>query len=165
MPIIIYTCAAQKPVRGESDLAARRQAIGGLGLRVLKSTPSSPVANAICERVIGTIRRECVDGLIPVSESHPRSILKEWVTYYNRARPHLTGYTIKVVPAPQRAIGCSAKLPRPDSNKKATRPLWRDYRLRPGKVFLKTSAPSGAPGTDPASLRRCIVTGRRRRAH
>ncbi|MBI4189797.1 MAG: transposase [Betaproteobacteria bacterium] len=59
------------------------------------------MANAICERMIGTIRRECLDGLISVSESHPRSILKEWMTYYNRARPHLTGYTIRVVPAPQ----------------------------------------------------------------
>jgi hypothetical protein len=55
------------------------ESIGKLGLRVLKSPPSSPMANAICERVIGTIRRECLDWLIPVSESHLRSILKEWV--------------------------------------------------------------------------------------
>jgi transposase InsO family protein len=47
------------------------------------------MANAICERVIGTIRRECLDWLIPISESHLRSILKEWVTHYNHARPHM----------------------------------------------------------------------------
>jgi hypothetical protein len=41
-----------------------------LGLTVLKSPPHSPKASAICERVIGTIRRECPDGLIPLSESH-----------------------------------------------------------------------------------------------
>lgn len=41
-----------------------------LGLRLLKSPPRSPKANAICERVIGTIRRECLDWLIPLSEAH-----------------------------------------------------------------------------------------------
>jgi putative transposase len=63
--------------------------ISRLGLRVLKSPPHSPKANAICERVIGTIRRECLDWLIPVSELHLRSVLKVWVTHYNRARPHM----------------------------------------------------------------------------
>jgi transposase InsO family protein len=45
-------------------------------------------ANAICERVIGTIRRECLDWLIPLSESHLRSILTSWAEHYNRGRPH-----------------------------------------------------------------------------
>jgi putative transposase len=45
--------------------------------------------NAICERVIGTIRRECLDWLIPLSESHLRSILKSWIPHYNRARSHM----------------------------------------------------------------------------
>ena len=64
------------------------ESIVRLGLTVLKSPPRSPMANAICERVIGTIRRECLDWLIPLSESHLRWILKEWVTHYNGARPH-----------------------------------------------------------------------------
>jgi transposase InsO family protein len=63
--------------------------ISRLGLRVLKSPPHSPKANAICERVIGTIRRECLDWLIPISELHLRSMLKVWVTHYNGARPHM----------------------------------------------------------------------------
>jgi hypothetical protein len=45
--------------------------------------------NAICERVIGTIRRECLDWLIPLSESHLRSLLKSWVRHYNTGRPHM----------------------------------------------------------------------------
>jgi hypothetical protein len=45
-------------------------------------------ANAICERVIGTIRRECLDWMIPLSEAHLRSILREWVAHYNGGRPH-----------------------------------------------------------------------------
>src|SRR6266849_5743608 len=41
-----------------------------------------------CERVIGPIRSECLDWLIPMSEGHLRSILKAWVEHYNRGRPH-----------------------------------------------------------------------------
>ena len=62
--------------------------IKALGLRVLKSPPQSPRANSICERVIGTIRRECLDWMIPLSEAHLRAILKTWVAHYNGGRPH-----------------------------------------------------------------------------
>ena len=62
--------------------------IRALGLAVLRSPFSSPKANAICERVIGTIRRECLDWMIPLSEVHLRSILREWVAHYNGGRPH-----------------------------------------------------------------------------
>jgi transposase InsO family protein len=64
------------------------ESIKGLGVAVLRSPVASPKANAICERVIGTIRRECLDWMIPMSEIHLRSILKAWVTHYNRGRPH-----------------------------------------------------------------------------
>jgi hypothetical protein len=64
------------------------ESIKALGLAVLKSPPRCPKANAICERVIGTIRRECLDWVIPLSEAHLRLILKEWVAHYNRGRPH-----------------------------------------------------------------------------
>lgn len=47
------------------------------------------MADAICERVIGTVRRECLDWLIPISEAHLRAILKDWRTHYNRSRPHM----------------------------------------------------------------------------
>jgi len=65
------------------------ESIRNLGLTVLKSPPHSPKANAICERVIGTIRGECLDWLIPLSESHLRLILKSWVDHYNHGRPHM----------------------------------------------------------------------------
>ena len=65
------------------------ESITRLGVRVLKSPPRSPTANSICERVIGTIRRECLDWLIPLSESHLRSILKSWIAHYNAGRPHM----------------------------------------------------------------------------
>jgi len=65
------------------------ESIERLGLKVLKSPPRSPIANAVCERVIGTIRRECLDWLIPLSESHLRRILKSWIRHYNGGRPHM----------------------------------------------------------------------------
>ena len=65
------------------------QSIKHLGLSVLRSPPHSPKAKAICQRVIGTIRSEYLDRLIPLSESHFRSMLKVWVTHYNGARPHM----------------------------------------------------------------------------
>ena len=66
------------------------ESIRHLGVTVLKSPPHSPKANAICERVIGTIRRECLDWLIPMSEAHLRATLKTWVTHYNGGRPHMS---------------------------------------------------------------------------
>jgi hypothetical protein len=50
------------------------ESIGRLGVKVLKSPPHSPRADAICERVIGTIRREWLDWLIPLTAPHLRSI-------------------------------------------------------------------------------------------
>src|SRR5258708_19879463 len=55
---------------------------------VLKSPHRCPKANAICERVIGRIRRECLDWLIPLSEAHLCLILKTWVAHCNGGRPH-----------------------------------------------------------------------------
>ena len=60
------------------------------GLRVLRTPVRAPQANAYCERLVGTIRRECLDFLIPLSESHLRMMLKEWVRHYNQGRPHMS---------------------------------------------------------------------------
>ena len=57
-------------------------------MRVLRTPVQAPKANAYCERLVGTIRRECLDYVIPVNERHLRLILKEFVVYYNRGRPH-----------------------------------------------------------------------------
>jgi transposase InsO family protein len=65
------------------------QSICHLGLRVLKTPPQAPQANAICERVLGTLRRECLDFMIPLTATHLKGILKEWVRHYNAGRPHM----------------------------------------------------------------------------
>jgi putative transposase len=59
-----------------------------LGLRVLRTPVRAPKTNAYCERLIGTMRREFLDFVIPLGERHLRSLLKEWVAHYNQSRPH-----------------------------------------------------------------------------
>jgi putative transposase len=66
------------------------QQVRHLGLRILKTPPHSPQANAICERLIGTLRRECLDFLIPFTEQHLQCLLNKWVPHYNEGRPHMS---------------------------------------------------------------------------
>ena len=58
------------------------------GIRILLSPPQAPRANAICERMIGTLRRELLDRLLIVDEHHLRRVLTEYLRHYNAARPH-----------------------------------------------------------------------------
>jgi putative transposase len=74
-----------------------------LGLKVLKPPVRSPQANALCERLLGTLRRECLDYLIPLTEDHLRPILQAWVCHYNTGRPHMAwgpGLPQPLLPAP-----------------------------------------------------------------
>jgi len=61
---------------------------GRLGLQIVKTPVRSPQANALCERLIGTLRRECLDWLISLGEQHLRQTLQSWSAHYNRGRPH-----------------------------------------------------------------------------
>ncbi|MGH7748066.1 MAG: integrase core domain-containing protein, partial [Candidatus Dormibacteria bacterium] len=60
------------------------------GIRVLLSPPGAPRANAICERMIGTLRRELLDKVLIVNERHLRRILTVYLHHFNTARPHRT---------------------------------------------------------------------------
>jgi transposase InsO family protein len=60
------------------------RAIRSMGLRVPKTPVRTPQANAFCEPLIGTIRRECLDWLILLDQPHLRQILTTWVAHYNR---------------------------------------------------------------------------------
>jgi transposase InsO family protein len=60
------------------------------GIRILTSPPRAPQANAICERMIGTLRRELLDRILVVNERHLRRILTIYLNHFNNARPHRT---------------------------------------------------------------------------
>ena len=59
-----------------------------LGIRDHPIAPRSPWQNAYVERLIGSIRRECLDHMIVFSEAHLRRILRGYATYYNVSRTH-----------------------------------------------------------------------------
>ena len=67
-----------------------RQRARRIGIDAIATPIASPRANAIVERFIGTLRRECLDHLIILDERHLRSVLDQFVRYYNLERPHRT---------------------------------------------------------------------------
>jgi len=69
---------------------AFRDRAKALGIETILSPVRAPRANAVAERVIGTLRRECLDHVIPVDERHLGTILTEYAHYYDTERPHRT---------------------------------------------------------------------------
>jgi hypothetical protein len=61
-----------------------------LDIREAIIAPRPPWRNAYAERVIGSIRRECLDHVVVIGERHLREILSKYVDYYNRTRTHLS---------------------------------------------------------------------------
>ena len=61
-----------------------------MGIREVLSTPRSPWQRAYVERVIGSIRRECLDHRIVFHETWLRRILDSYLDYYHRSRTHLS---------------------------------------------------------------------------
>ena len=74
------------------------------GVRILASPPRAPKANAICERMIGTLRRELFDRLLIVNEQHLRQVLTKYLRHYNTARPHRSLGQLAPVQAPTRPL-------------------------------------------------------------
>ena len=110
------------------------QGVRHMGLHVIKTPVRTPVVNAICERVIGTMRRECLDFVIPLNERHLYGILKEWVTHYNEGRSHMS--LRPGIPRPKRTLPVPRQVHRhqmPTGQRIAARPvlggLHHDYRL------------------------------------
>ncbi len=62
----------------------------GMGIREVLTAPRSPWQNAYAERLIGSIRRECLDHVIVFHEAGLRRILKDYFEYYERCRTHLS---------------------------------------------------------------------------
>jgi transposase InsO family protein len=65
------------------------EGIKNFGIKQIITVYRSSWQNGYCERVIGTIKRECLDHVIVLNENHLKSILDDYVSYYNKYRPHL----------------------------------------------------------------------------
>lgn len=64
------------------------QQLRWFGVKLLRTPVRALQANAYCQRLIGTRRREFLDFVIPLSQRYLRIVLREWVAHYNQARPH-----------------------------------------------------------------------------
>jgi putative transposase len=69
-----------------SEEFARR--VKGMGIREVPTAPRAPWQNPFVERVIGSIRRECLDHVLTLNEAHLRRLLRAYIAYDNTARPH-----------------------------------------------------------------------------
>ncbi len=67
-----------------------RRQVTALKIQDVPTAPRSPWQNAYAERVIGSIRRECLNHMIVLGEHHLRRILRSYVDYYNETRTHLS---------------------------------------------------------------------------
>jgi putative transposase len=64
--------------------------VKGMGIREVLTAPQSPWQNPFAERLIGSVRRECLDHVLVLSERHLRHILTRYFAYYHGARTHLS---------------------------------------------------------------------------
>jgi putative transposase len=81
-----------------------RRRIASMGIGEVVSSPSSPWQNPYAERLIGSIRRECLDHVIVLSERHLRRLLTAYLTYYHRSRTHLSLKKDAPIPRRRQAI-------------------------------------------------------------
>jgi len=69
---------------------AFRKRVKGMGISEVPTAPHSPWQNPCAERLIGSIRRECLDHVVVLGEQHLRRTLTRYFAYYHRARTHLS---------------------------------------------------------------------------
>src|SRR5450631_1674518 len=74
--------------RGSNFTCAFDSVFQATGARILRTAVQAPRMNAICERLVGTLRRELLDRMLILGERHLRAVLAEYQTHYNTARPH-----------------------------------------------------------------------------
>jgi putative transposase len=87
------------------DFVARAR---GLGIETLLTPVRAPRANAIAERLVRTLRNECLDHAIVANEAHLRALLREFTTYYNVERPH-RGLGLEPPLVPRRSTSVGAR--------------------------------------------------------
>ena len=81
------------------------------GIRVIRTAVRAPNMNVICERFLGSLRRECLDYVLLLDDRHFRRVVAEYVRYYNHIRPHQGLRHQTPVPAQRPTEGNAVALP------------------------------------------------------
>jgi putative transposase len=97
----------------DGAFAAAATTLAGMNIQTVRTAPRSPWQNAYIERVIGSIRRECLDHVIVANERGLRRVLAGYVAYYMRSRTHLALAKDSPVPRPVQlsSVGCLVATP------------------------------------------------------
>src|SRR4249919_2782032 len=94
--------------RSYGEVFVRR--VRAMGIRDRPTSPRSPWQNAYAERLIGSIRRECIDHVIVFGERHLRHLLGSYLDHYNETRTHLSldkdAPISRAIQAVGRKVGC-----------------------------------------------------------
>ena len=102
-----------------------------MGIRDKPTAPASPWQNGFAERLIGSIRRECVDHIIVLGEAHLRRILKSYADYYNSVRTHRSLNKDAPVSRPVQRTGVSVHTP-----------SWADFITTTPEVSFRGAQPA-----------------------
>jgi hypothetical protein len=82
-----------------------------MGIRDRPISPRSPWQNGYSERLIGSIRRDCLDHVVVFGERHLRHLLNSYQKYYNEARTHLSLHKDAPIPRPVQTVGRTLAMP------------------------------------------------------
>ena len=91
------------------DVFLRR--LRAMGIRDRPIAPRSPWQNGCAERLIGSIRRDCLDHVVVFGEQHLRHLLNSYQKYYNEARTHLSLYKDAPIPRAVQTVGRTLAVP------------------------------------------------------
>ncbi len=102
------------------------RAVAGAGIELIHTPPYAPKTNALCERFIGTVRRECLDHILILSDNPLRRVIHAYCQFFNQARPH-QGLNQRI-PAPANAVAPPEQEPRKVIALPVLGGLHHDYR-------------------------------------
>jgi putative transposase len=75
-------------VNGQHNGPAFARVATATGIEILRTPPRTPRQNAVCERFMGSVRRECLDHVLVLGELPFARVRREYAAYFNRDRPH-----------------------------------------------------------------------------